>query len=147
MGAGKPTVYLRYHTKNLRIPQTARWPRLRNSCMQHCHEDRYRKEGSAMAGRLSGKAAIITGAAGGIGSATARLFSEEGARVVLVDRDADATRSAAADIRARVPGAEVVEAALDLAIEESAALAIEVAKNAFGQIDILVNNAGIRAYE
>jgi 2-hydroxycyclohexanecarboxyl-CoA dehydrogenase len=105
------------------------------------------KRGAAMAGRLSGKAAIITGAAGGIGSATARLFSEEGARVVLVDRDADATRSAAADIRARVPGAEVVEAALDLAVEESAALAIEVAKNAFGQLDILVNNAGIRAYE
>lgn len=98
-------------------------------------------------GRLDEKVAIITGGAGGIGAATGRLFCEEGARVVLADRDAEAMAAACAGIRAQVPGAQVSDVIADLAQEESAARIVAHAKRAFGAIDVLVNNAGIRAYE
>jgi NAD(P)-dependent dehydrogenase (short-subunit alcohol dehydrogenase family) len=98
-------------------------------------------------GRLDGKVAIITGGAGGIGSATGRLFCEEGAQVVLVDLDAAAMAVACADIRGHVPGAQVQEMIADVGIEESAAKIVAEAKRRFGRIDVLVNNAGIRSYE
>ncbi len=97
--------------------------------------------------RLRGKAAIVTGAAGGIGAATGLLFCEEGARVVLVDRDAEAMAEACAGIRAAVPGAALLELVLDTAEETAAARVVAEARRAFGGVDVLVNNAGIRAYE
>ena len=97
--------------------------------------------------RLDGKVAIITGGAGGIGSAAGRLFCEEGARVVLVDLDPDAMAAACAEIRKHVPGAQVSDVIADVGIEDSAAQIVAHAKRAFGGIDVLVNNAGIRAYE
>ncbi len=97
--------------------------------------------------RLDGKVAIITGGAGGIGSAAGRLFCEEGARVVLVDLDPDAMASACAEIRKHVPGAQVSDVIADVGIEDSAAQIVAHAKRAFGGIDVLVNNAGIRSYE
>ena len=100
-----------------------------------------------MADRLRDKVAIITGGAVGIGAATGRLFCEEGARVLLVDRDADAMAEACAGIRADLPGAALRELVLDTAEEEAAARIAAEAQRAFGRIDILVNNAGIRAYE
>ena len=99
------------------------------------------------AGRLEGKVAIVTGGAGGIGAATARLFCEEGARTVLVDRDAGAMAQAGAEIRAAVPKAEILELAADLAEEAAAAAIVAATRRAFGRIDVVVNNAGIRAYE
>src|SRR5215470_3781142 len=98
-------------------------------------------------GRLSDKVAIITGGAGGIGAATGQLFCEEGARVALVDRDAAAMEATLADIRAKVPGAEVDGVVADVAREQAAAEAVGRARAALGPIDVLVNLAGIRAYE
>jgi 2-hydroxycyclohexanecarboxyl-CoA dehydrogenase len=98
-------------------------------------------------GRLDGKVAIITGGAGGIGTATGRLFCEQGAQVLLVDLDAAAMAAACADIRSHVPGAHVQDVIADVGIEESAAKIVAEAKSRFGRIDVLVNNAGIRSYE
>ncbi len=98
-------------------------------------------------GRLDGKVAVITGGAGGIGAATGRLFCEEGARLVLVDRDAGAMASVCAEIRKDVPGAQLKDMIIDIGVEESAAKIVAEAQRAFGRIDVLVNNAGIRSYE
>jgi meso-butanediol dehydrogenase/(S,S)-butanediol dehydrogenase/diacetyl reductase len=93
---------------------------------------------------MAGKVALITGAAGGIGSATGELFCEQGARVMLVDRDADALDQAAAAIMSRVPGAAVRVCVADVSRPDHAADAVERAVAAFGSLDVLVNNAGIR---
>jgi 2-hydroxycyclohexanecarboxyl-CoA dehydrogenase len=98
-------------------------------------------------GRLANKTAIITGGAGGIGAATGLLFCEEGARIALVDSDQGAMDATLADIRAKVPGAQVTGIITDVAREEAAAEAVGKARNALGPIDVLVNLAGIRAYE
>lgn len=100
-----------------------------------------------MAGRLQDKVAIITGGAGGIGSATGQLFAEEGARIVLVDRDAAALAAVSARIGAALPGAALVTLVEDMGEEAASRRIVDATMSAFGQIDVLVNNAGIRAYE
>lgn len=97
--------------------------------------------------RLKGKKALITGAAGGIGAATAQLFCEEGAAVLLVDLPHSPLEDVAGQIRARVPGVQLVTFAADLGHEQAAAAAVQAALAHFGGLDVLVNNAGIRAYE
>ena len=97
--------------------------------------------------RLQNKACIVTGGAGGIGAATGRLFCEEGARVVLVDRDASELEAVAASIREGVPGAEVLTLNRDLGEEHVAAEIVDATLHAFGAIDVVVNLAGIRSYE
>src|SRR5690606_33922235 len=98
-------------------------------------------------GRLKDKVAIITGGAGGIGSATGQLFCEEGARILLVDRDEPALDEVVASIRSSTPSAEVASLVADVSKEETASRIVAAAISSFGRIDILVNNAGIRAYE
>ncbi|MEX2520033.1 MAG: SDR family oxidoreductase [Paracoccaceae bacterium] len=100
-----------------------------------------------MTDRLAGRKAIITGGAGGIGAATAQVFCEEGASVAIVDRDLEALDVAAGEIRARVPGADVLAIAADLSTEDEAIRIVAEATKAFGGLDILVNVAGIRSYE
>jgi NAD(P)-dependent dehydrogenase (short-subunit alcohol dehydrogenase family) len=80
-------------------------------------------------GRLDGKVAVITGAAGGIGAASVGLFRDEGARVVGVDLE----RAEDCDL--------AIEA--DITNEESVKNVYEVATRAFGRLDVLFNNAGI----
>ncbi|MBI3989929.1 MAG: SDR family oxidoreductase [candidate division NC10 bacterium] len=94
--------------------------------------------------RLSGKVAVITGGASGIGEATAKLFTEEGARVMIVDLDAHGGARVAEEIRAKGGQALFVEAHVER--EEEAASAIQRTVETFGRLDILVNNAAMRLY-
>ncbi|MCX6067498.1 MAG: glucose 1-dehydrogenase [Chloroflexi bacterium] len=92
-------------------------------------------------GKLSGKVAIVTGATSGIGRATALLFAEEGADVVLTGRRAELGKTVEAECRRRDGRALFVQA--DHTCSEDCARVVESALQAFGQINILFNNAGI----
>lgn len=87
--------------------------------------------------RLNGKVAIITGAANGIGRDAAILFGQEGAKVVVVDRDQAAGDGTAALIETGL----FVQA--DISREEDVARVVNAAIDRFGGMDILVNNAGV----
>ncbi|GGQ12070.1 SDR family oxidoreductase [Streptomyces roseolilacinus] len=98
--------------------------------------------GRRYADRFGGQLVLVTGAASGIGRATALAFAEVGARVVAVDRDAEgAARTAERALRLGAPGAwpEAVDVSDEQAMEK---LAARVAA-AHGTVDVLVNNAGI----
>lgn len=90
--------------------------------------------------RLKNKVAVVTGAAAGIGAATAELFAEEGARVVLLDVDG-AGEAVAARIRERDGVALFV--ATDISKEEGVGDAMRLAEETYGRIDILINNAAV----
>src|SRR5215216_3388207 len=91
--------------------------------------------------RLQDKVAIITGAASGIGAGTAEVFAEQGARLVLVDRDGDRLEATAQELPA--DRERVVTYAGDVADPETARGAERMAREAFGGVDILFNNAGV----
>ena len=96
-----------------------------------------------MAGRLDGKVCIITGAGSGIGRATARLFAQQGGRVVAADIDQGATAETLQLIRAE--NGRAVGKVVDVSNPAHArSLADETAAE-FGGIDVLFNNAGIAA--
>ena len=89
--------------------------------------------------RLEGKVAVITGATGGIGSAAARLFAEEGARVALVDLDEAALRETVRSIGEDKASYTVA----DVTQPEQTQAYINAAVNRWGGIDVLLANAGI----
>ena len=91
-----------------------------------------------MAGRLEGKTAIVTGAARGTGEATARLFAQEGARVVLADVLDDPGEAVAKQI-----GEAALYLHLDVRSEDEWRRAVERTVEHFGSVDILVNNAAV----
>lgn len=88
--------------------------------------------------RLENKVVIVSGAARGQGAAEARLFAEEGARLVIGDVLDEAGRKVAESL-----GSDVHYVHLDVTREEDWAAATEAALSRFGRIDCLVNNAGI----
>jgi 3-oxoacyl-[acyl-carrier protein] reductase len=90
---------------------------------------------------IAGRVAIVTGAASGMGRATAELFAEEGAKVALVDRAAEALGDVVETIRARggTAAGYVTDVRDPAAIDECVARA----RAELGPIDILVNNAGV----
>ena len=92
-------------------------------------------------GRVSGKVALITGAASGVGKADALLFAREGAQVVLTDLNEEAGLAVAAEIGAE----QALFVRHDISSEEDWVSAIAQAKQRFGGLDVLVNNAAILA--
>jgi meso-butanediol dehydrogenase/(S,S)-butanediol dehydrogenase/diacetyl reductase len=92
-----------------------------------------------MAGSLANKVAVVTGAASGIGLATARRFAREGARLVLADLNEEAGRGVARETDAVFQRTDVA----DLAQVEAL---MQAAVDRYGRLDVVFNNAGIGAY-
>ena len=89
--------------------------------------------------RLKDKVAIITGAASGIGEGTALLFAEEGAKVVVADRDAVGGEQTVVQIREQ--GGQAIFSRADISQEADCARVVAETVQAFGRVDILVNDA------
>ncbi|MGQ0581760.1 MAG: SDR family oxidoreductase [Reyranella sp.] len=89
---------------------------------------------------LNGKVAIVTGASSGIGRATAKLFAQEGARMVVVARRRTELDALVAEIEAM--GGQAVAVAGDVKDEATAKAAVDAANDRFGGLDIAFNNAG-----
>lgn len=92
---------------------------------------------------LSGKIALVTGSAGGIGKAIARKFVQEGAVVVLNDINGERLEGARAEFEKAFGRDSVAAALLNVTDENSIADAFKEASLAFGGVDIIINNAGI----
>lgn len=95
---------------------------------------------SKLSRSITGSVAIITGAASGMGRATAHLFADEGARLAIIDINTAALESVAEEVKS--VGAEVLVLTVDLSDRRAVKAAIEQIAVHFGGIDILVNNAG-----
>lgn len=98
--------------------------------------------GNAGAGRLGGRVAIVTGAAGGIGAAVVRRLATEGAAVVIADLDGQRASALAESI-----GKQALGFACDVADEAQVEACVSAAINRFGRIDIVVNNAGLMTFK
>lgn len=92
---------------------------------------------------FTGKVALVTGAAAGMGLATSRAFAESGAAVALLDTNEEAVRSAAAELTAG--GHRAIAVRCDVADEAQVASAVEKTIAAFGRLDAAFNNAGVQS--
>ncbi len=95
-----------------------------------------------MTGRVAGKTALITGAAGGLGEAMAWMLAREGAKVALTDIDGGRAQALADAINGEIAGAAFAFAH-DVAREDQWVSVIDAAVQAMGGLSILVNNAGV----
>ena len=93
-----------------------------------------------MANKLRGKVVLITGASSGFGEAAARLFAQEGCRVVVAARRLDKLQQLAADIQNQ--GGEAIAIPVDVNVSAEIEVMVQTALDFYGQIDILFNNAG-----
>jgi NAD(P)-dependent dehydrogenase (short-subunit alcohol dehydrogenase family) len=96
-----------------------------------------------MSGRLSGKSALVTGAASGIGRAVATRFAREGALVAFVDRDRDGAAAAVAGLDG---GTDAYALEADVTDEQAVAGAFASLKERAGDVDIAVANAGVQFF-
>lgn len=96
-----------------------------------------------MNGRVAGKKALVTGAARGLGAATARMLAREGARVLLSDIDAAGAAERAAAIDAEFGAGTAFSIRHDVTSENEWQAALDLAQQELGGLSVLVNNAGI----
>jgi 3(or 17)beta-hydroxysteroid dehydrogenase len=89
-------------------------------------------------GRASGKVALITGGASGLGRATAILMAKEGAKVAIADRNLDGARKVADEI-----GKDAIAVNLDVTSEQQWIAALDVVDAAFGRLNVMVHSAGV----
>ena len=94
--------------------------------------------------KLENKVAIVTGAGKGIGWGIAKVFSKEGAKVVVVDWDEEAGKKTAEEIRQS--GGDALFVNCDVSNEEQVKAMVQATLDKYGRIDVLVNNAGIGVY-
>ena len=92
--------------------------------------------------KLEGRVALVTGGSSGIGRATARIFAREGAKVLIVARNAERGRQVVDEIAAA--GGEAVFVATDVAVPAQVERAVAAAVDRFGRLDCAVNNAAGR---
>jgi NAD(P)-dependent dehydrogenase (short-subunit alcohol dehydrogenase family) len=95
--------------------------------------------------KLENKVAIVTGAGKGIGSGIAKVFSKEGAKVVVVDWDEEAGKKTAEEIRQS--GGDALFVNCDVSNEEQVKAMVQASLDKYDRIDVLVNNAGIGVYK
>ena len=98
---------------------------------------------TALSRSIAGKCAIVTGAASGMGRATAHLFADEGARVILADLGGDRVRAVVDEIRAAHGDNAALAATCDVARLEELRALVHAADDWCGRLDIVVNNAGV----
>src|SRR2546430_5841554 len=91
---------------------------------------------------IRGKRVLVTGATNGIGLEAARSVAKQGAKLVLVGRDAAKTARCLADVRASAPGADVSSLLCDFSRQKEARRLAEEVLRRFDRLDVLVNNAG-----
>ncbi len=94
-----------------------------------------------MSGRLAGRVALVTGAATGIGRATALRFVREGANVILAGIDEPALSNLCREITAA--GSDALAVAVDVRRDDDVRHMVDVARARFGAVDVLFNNAGV----
>lgn len=92
---------------------------------------------------VAGKRVVVTGAASGMGRATAHLFADEGARVVVADLGAERVLAVADEIREAHGPDAVMEAVCDVADHDALKALVAAVVERWGGIDVLINNAGV----
>ncbi|MDX6312939.1 MAG: hypothetical protein QOF44_2403 [Streptomyces sp.] len=90
---------------------------------------------------VSGKTGIVTGAGSGLGEAAAKRLADEGAQLIVADRDSDAVERVAKEIKAA--GHEVAPFVADISVFEEARQLVDFAVSTYGGLDFAFNNAGI----
>jgi len=96
--------------------------------------------------RFQGKVVIVTGAASGIGLASAKRFGQEGARVVIADLNEDKAKAASQEVLA-AGASDVLALACDVSQEAQVIAAVQATLDKFGQLDVVVNNAGLMIFK